>query len=328
MLKITTYAELREIAEAFTLNHHHLLVLVGNGGVGKSETMRNTMAEVFGAETEGRWGFISVKTAPMALYQKLHDFRLVPMVIDDVDQLLAERQNIALLKAACDTRPVKRIAWHSMTRTLAANNLPTEFESISNVCVILNDLAETHKNMQALLNRGLVVEFKPDAMEVHREVARGGWFDDQEVFEFIGEHLEYIQTPSLRSYTKWRDTKRSGLNWKKLYKAELLDTLGDEQIAMVEAHRQKHKTEGSRREAWQRETGKSRAEYFRALQTYRTNAAKVDKKELAMLKLRRLEPGAVFTKELARRRELEMERDMVAMGAQMADDHEEDSDDQ
>ena len=37
-------------------------------------------------------------------------------------------------------------------------------------------------------------------MEVHREIAEGGWFDDEDVFNFIGRNLFLVTLPSFRFY--------------------------------------------------------------------------------------------------------------------------------
>jgi hypothetical protein len=56
------------------------------------------------------------------------------------------------------------------------------------------------------------VFFDPDAAEIHRQAGR--WFQEPEVYAYIGDHLDTIGRHSLRSYVIAADLKRLGLDWK------------------------------------------------------------------------------------------------------------------
>lgn len=79
-----------------------------------------------------------------------------------------------------------------------------------------HELHQVSQNITALHNRGVVVLFQPTALEIHREVGEGGWFDDQEVWEFIGKNLYLMTRPDFRFYIHARNHKRAGKNWKDL----------------------------------------------------------------------------------------------------------------
>ena len=58
------------------------------------------------------------------------------------------------------------------------------------------------------------IAFQPTAIEMHREVGLGGWFDDREVWDFIGRNLYLMVKPDLRFYLHALQHKRAGHPWK------------------------------------------------------------------------------------------------------------------
>lgn len=215
LLEVSRYDEFRSLVQAHAQGNYQLLAIVGPPGVAKTETVTRTMQAVHGA---GKWASIRGKHTPLDLFRRLFEHRSNPVVLDDLDGLFAKAENTALLKAVCDTRPVKRVEWGSSHPAFAAgkHSLPMSFDSISRICLIANNLGEVSKDVGAILDRGLVVSFQPSALELHREISTGGWFDDAEVFDFIGEHLHLLAAPSCRFYLTARDHKRAGLDWRSL----------------------------------------------------------------------------------------------------------------
>jgi hypothetical protein len=61
-------------------------------------------------------------------------------------------------------------------------------------------------------DRGHVLQFSPSPAEVHRKAAE--WFWDQEVFDFLGGHLHFVQQPSFRHYIKASELKVAGMDWR------------------------------------------------------------------------------------------------------------------
>ncbi len=184
-------------------------------GVGKSETVTRTLQAIRGASG---WTMLKGKHTPLDLYARLYQSRSKPIVLDDLDGLLSDRNTTALLKCVCDTKPVKRVEWGSFHRAFNGRDghLPSGFESISRVCMLANDFHTLNANISAVQDRGVLSLFQPDAVELHREIAQAGWFDDEEVFDFIGHHLFLVARPSFRLYVTARNHKRSGLDWRGL----------------------------------------------------------------------------------------------------------------
>jgi hypothetical protein len=236
--------------------------------------------------------------------------------MDDLDGLFSNPTNTAILKCICDTRRVKRVEYGSMhpAFTRGDNPLPPSFESISQVSIIANEWKTVSKNLQAIQDRGLLIFFRPSALEVHREVARARWFDDPEIFEFIGRHLSLITRPSLRLYITAKNHKQSGLNWRDL----ILRTIESEATSGIilvarlladPSYDILPAPETAREEAFQRLGGGSRATYHRHKKKLRQLQNNADFMEAASLVLQPSLPDPYLIAVNDRRKQLEAERD-------------------
>lgn len=63
----------------------------------------------------------------------------------------------------------------------------------------------------AVEDQGDVLLFEPSGLEVHRRTA--AWFWDQEIFDFVGDHLYLIDEPFMRDYYRAWELKRAGMDW-------------------------------------------------------------------------------------------------------------------
>ena len=147
---------------------------------------------------------------PSASTLQAHEHRNQPLVLDDVDGLARDRQGIRLLKALCQTDPVKTVSWHSAAPGRCG--LPRQFATTSRVAIIANQWQSLNADVAALQDRGHCLHFAPSALEVHRQAAR--WFWDQEIFDFVAAHLSWTSQPSLRSYVLAWELKKAGLDWR------------------------------------------------------------------------------------------------------------------
>src|SRR5690606_32178866 len=66
------------------------------------------------------------------------------------------------------------------------------------------------------------LHFNPSPIEVHRFVSE--WFDDAEIFSFIGEHFHLIPDLSIRLYDNAKALKRDWPDWRRqLLQLAILD---------------------------------------------------------------------------------------------------------
>jgi hypothetical protein len=131
VLRITTYEKLTQYLRAFAEGHFHLVILVGTGGVGKSRAVK--------AALNGKACWIEGNATPFGMYVKLYRHRDEFIVIDDVDDLYADRSGVRLLKCLCQTEEEKSVAWHTDARSLERQGIPREFTTKSRVIIISND---------------------------------------------------------------------------------------------------------------------------------------------------------------------------------------------
>ena len=216
-----------------------------------------------------------------------------------------------LLKCLCETQPVKRVAWSSRCAAFANGELPRSFESISRVCLIANDWNTLDRNIAAVFDRGLVVLFQPSALEVHREIARAGWFDDEEVFRFVGQNLFLLTEPSFRFYNLARDHKRAGLDWQALM-LRTMETEADPKqilIARLLADPQ-YESEAARIETFRKHRdGGSKATYHRHKADLLGHRGDFDPAEVTAIGLQPCKPNLHYFAQWDRRRQIEEARD-------------------
>jgi len=272
---------------------------------------------------ERKWtrALIKGKHSALDLYQKLLEHALVPLVFDDLDGLFLKPDNVAILKCVCDTTAVKIVEWGSTHPAFRKGEppLPTCFESISRVLIIANEWQTLRKNVMALQDRGVLVVLRPSALEVHREIARSAWFDDAEVFNFLGRNLYLVTQPSFRLYITARSHKRAGLDWKNL----ILRTIESEADAksvlvarlLADASFDSFKApETARERAFKNQAGGSRATYHRYKSDLFERRGNFDLAAAQAVILAPPKPDPYTAALAERRRQLEKLRDAIQDG--------------
>jgi hypothetical protein len=202
-LRLTTYSELEQYVGAFAAGHLNLLMVFGPPGVGKSQSIRQALGS--------RVCWIGGQATPFGIYRLAYEHRHEPIVLDDVDGLYTDRQGVRLLKALGQTDRTKILSWQAAAPTLASGDIPRQFATTSRVALVGNDWKTLNADVAALEDRGHLLVFDPTPGEVHRQAAR--WFWDQEIFDFIANHLYLIAQHSLRTYCHAWELKQAGLDW-------------------------------------------------------------------------------------------------------------------
>lgn len=203
VLLISTYSELAEYARAFAADYLNLLFVFGDPGLGKSRCIRNAVGK------QACW--IDGTATAFGVYVEAFHHRDQPIILDDVDGLYKDRNGVRLLKSLCQTDPVKTVSWHTNAVGLSRQSIPRKFTTSSRAVIIANQWKSLNADVVALEDRGHVIAFAPSSLEVHRQAAT--WFWDQQVFDFVAEHLHLIERPSLRTYVLAFELKSAGLDW-------------------------------------------------------------------------------------------------------------------
>lgn len=308
MYTIHNYDELKELCEAFADDNIRCLVLLGRGGIGKSETMKQVLpdfppppkeeketaeadaeedanedVEADDGHPEGdefdppwwaklpgrhaRW--MNNRISPVLMYTNLYDFLDAPFVCDDVDAMLRgsdARAFTSLLKALCDTRPVRKISWHSQNKELRQNGVPREFATKSHLCIIANDWGEIDRNLGALEDRAILANFVPARVTIHERA--GTWFEDKEIYDYIGARLDCIAGLSFRLYVKAKELKAAGLDWRK-YVDSTVNSEDPKAVVRRIDQDESFRSVAERVAYFREATGQSRSVYFKLHQDVR-----------------------------------------------------------
>jgi hypothetical protein len=120
---VRTYAEFEQFSRAFAAGHLNLLIVLGGPGLSKTRVMREAVGPA-ACCIEGH-------VTPFGVYRLLWEHKDQPVVLDDADSLFLNPEGIRLMKALCQSDPVKRIAWESDNRTLKEEEIPREFTTTS-----------------------------------------------------------------------------------------------------------------------------------------------------------------------------------------------------
>jgi hypothetical protein len=195
---------LEPYVRAFGAGHLNLLMIFGAPGVGKSRSVRQALG------SQVCW--IGGQATPFGIYLQAYEHRNKPIVLDDVDGLYADRLGIRLLKALGQTERTKILSWQTAAPTLARSGIPRQFSTTSRVALVGNDWKTLNADVAALEDRGHLLLFEPSPLEVHRQAAR--WFWDQEIFDFVADHLHFMAQHSLRTYCHAWELKQAGLSWR------------------------------------------------------------------------------------------------------------------
>lgn len=247
---VDTYEGLDQLVGAFAKGHINLLILLGAPGLAKSQTVRGAVGE--------EAGWVEGNATAYGLYAKAYRCRDQLLVIDDVDSLYADKAGVRLLKCLAQTDPLKRMAWHTASASMAGEGVPREFETRSRVIIIANDWRTLNENVAAVQDRGHVIDFAPSAAEVHRRV--GDWFTDEEIYGWFERNLSVIAKPSMRHYVRAKELKDAGLDWVTMIGGQFLPP----KLLLVAKLRDdpRYVSEAERVEAFRQMGGGSRATYF------------------------------------------------------------------
>ena len=202
-IQITTYDELTQWVRGFASGHLNLVILIGGAGLSKSQTVKQTIGK------QGCW--IEGNATAFGIYQSLWQHRDRPLVIDDVDSLYSDKSAVRLLKCVCQTDEVKTVSWNTAA---LQSDIPRSFETRSKAIIIANDWKSLNANTSAVEDRGHLLVFEPSREEIHLKVAE--WFDDQEVFDWMADHIHLIPNLSMRHYVRAKELKAAKLDWVKV----------------------------------------------------------------------------------------------------------------
>jgi hypothetical protein len=247
-----TFEILAEMTKAAAAGVVKGLVVSGPAGVGKSHTVEQTLHEELGvlAAMRGQKSMYEVIHGAMSasvLYEKLWLFKdnCNVLVFDDCDGVLYDEDALNVLKAALDSKPVRKIHWNTNSYVLDRKDIPNSFEYRGSIIFITNiDFTQVRSprisnHLEAIVSRchymslGIntlrekmihicnVVE-KNDMLSMH------GFDQTQtdEVMDYVTTNSNRLREVSLRSVIKTADLRKAMPDrWKKFADKNVLKSV-------------------------------------------------------------------------------------------------------
>lgn len=263
---------------------HALFVFGSQGGLGKSRTILKTLDDE-GIEPI----LINSHITPLALFQTMYRHRTEEILFfDDVDSMFSSMPHLGLLRSALWGNP--RVVTYGSSQL--PDDLPNSFETTARFIFAANVIPRKNDAFKAVLSRCDIFELSAtndEVIEMMRSVASKGFHgitpeECCEVIDFIAEFSSDRQIslrllgPSLRKVSYARE---SGIDWRPLVRSQL-QTLGrkldatkrlDSKVRdsrILELVLRKHPDAPVEQQIeWSKQTGKSRASFYRALTRYR-----------------------------------------------------------
>jgi len=209
------------------------MIVSGPPGVGKSFGVESVLEKYNTFTTLGnmppKYEVVKGAMSPIGLYCKLYNFssRDNVLVFDDCDSILLDDLSLNILKAALDSKKVRRICWNTDSHMLRREGVPDTFDFAGSVIFITNikfDNVKSKKlrdHLEALESRCHYIDLTIDTLREKllriQQIVRDGMLDSyalpdvtkQEVVQYIWDHKRRLREVSLRTVLKIADLAKA-----------------------------------------------------------------------------------------------------------------------
>ena len=260
---LRTYDELREFRDSFFNGEFYFMLAVGRQGLGKSwEFEDRCQPRMHRDGTEfSVFHYVKGNVTPVEAYRLAYEHRNKLLVFDDSERLWADGNGRYLLRDLTECKPTKCANWRTSNKDFERQGIPKSFLTSSRVCLIMNRFAFGDAyEYDAIVDRAQFIYFDPTPLEIHRNTAL--WFWDQEIFDFVGEHLSLIDPDQLssRTYVKAYEHMAKG-DWRDSIARRCFTQSGEQWVLNLESN-PKYKSVDERVAEFVKRTGLGRSTYF------------------------------------------------------------------
>ena len=209
------------------------MIVSGPPGVGKSFGVEQVLEKYNTLSTLGntapKYEVVKGAMSPIGLYSKLYNFANKDnvLVFDDCDSILLDDLSLNILKAALDSKKVRKICWNTDSHMLRREGVPDTFEFAGSVIFITNikfDNVKSKKlrdHLEALESRCHYIDLTIDTLREKllriQQIVKDGMLnsyalpDDvkQQVVQYIWDHKRRLREVSLRTVLKIADLAKA-----------------------------------------------------------------------------------------------------------------------
>ncbi len=209
------------------------MIVSGPPGVGKSYGVETVLEKYNTLTTLGnmppKYEVVKGAMSPIGLYCKLYNFssRDNVLVFDDCDSILLDDLSLNILKAALDSKKVRKICWNTDSHMLRREGVPDQFEFAGSVIFITNikfDNVKSKKlrdHLEALESRCHYIDLTIDTLREKllriQQIVKDGMLnsyalDDatkHQVVQYIWDHKRRLREVSLRTVLKIADLAKA-----------------------------------------------------------------------------------------------------------------------
>lgn len=191
------------------------MIVNGPPGVGKTFSVDAYLAQYAQA---GNYKVVAGHMTLLTLYANLYHLRDTGqiLVLDDVDSVYSQVTGLNILKAAMDTKPVRRISWESSSAALAGLGLPNSFEYKGSVILISNigfshGKGKLNVHLDALKDRSFALQISDGMrtslyhqvcfMVIKKDLLKEfnlTFSQKARILDYIHDHLDKLHKISLR----------------------------------------------------------------------------------------------------------------------------------
>jgi hypothetical protein len=213
---------LGKLTQGATQSNIRSMVVTGAPGVGKTFTVHQTLSRIPEERRESVSGAISA----VELYKLGYRMRKPGSVIvlDDADSIFTDEDALNILKALCDSSPVRRVSWLKDSATLRQDDVPQWYDFHGSFIFISNLDFQKYvdqgankyvKHFEALMSRSLYLDLRlHDRQAIHlwvEHVATAGKMFQREgvtapvgvaIMHFLKQHRDDLREYSLRTVMK------------------------------------------------------------------------------------------------------------------------------
>lgn len=234
---IKTYDGLRRKVGFFAERKIPLMVIEGVPGIGKTHNAAKACA---GQERV----ILRAHATPAAIIKRLYENRNCIIIIDDIDGFMSNPSVKSLMKMLCELEEEKTIYWDSTASVFAG--MVTPFDGRWETIVCCNRMGSLDMDLQAVLNRGIVIRFEPSNAEILEELQ--SWFADKEILGEMRQWKNAATRFDFRMALLAKCLKDAGDDWKQYLQEEM--EISEKLVLMRELQARECRCEMDRVKAW------------------------------------------------------------------------------